>query len=157
MKAEFALWRLGAALMGGWWLLPTVFAAVVMGYAALAYVILNPLRLLRSVQASLEIASILAATLFLTLACAPTALQRVWRDRTVLRLAPGTQRISSALSRRAVVLAVGACTSSPEATDAPAPVVDHAERDGHRSDGAGHDGLRAARSDRALREMRDCV
>lgn len=106
MKAELALWRLGVGLAGGWWVVAAIFFVVAMSYVALGYVMLHPLRLLRGMQASLDMASLLAATLFLTLTCAPTALQRAWRDRTLLRLAPGARRISSALTRRVVVLAV---------------------------------------------------
>ena len=83
-----------------------IFFVVAMSYVALGYVMLHPLRLLRNIQPSLDMASLLATTLFLALTCAPFALHRIWRDRTLLRLAPGARRISSALTRRVVVLAV---------------------------------------------------
>jgi hypothetical protein len=106
MRAELALWRLGAALAGGPWVIAAIFFAVAMSYVTLAYVMLHPLRLLRDFQTLLGFASLLAATLFLTLTCAPTALRRAWRERTLLRLAPGAQRMNAALTRRVVVLAV---------------------------------------------------
>lgn len=106
MKAEFALWRLAAGLLGSGWMAATSLAAIGCGYAALLYVIFNPLRYASGANWFVETSAMLVTVAFLAMAFAPTALRCIWRDRTLLRLAPGAKWMTAALTRRLIVVAL---------------------------------------------------
>ena len=101
-----ALWRFGAALFGGKWMVAIALGAVACGYAALMYVIFNPLRHVSAAASIVEIPAMISATAFLALAFAPTALRSVMRHRMLLRLAPGAKRLASALTLRLIAIAM---------------------------------------------------
>lgn len=106
MKAELALWRFGVGLLGSRWVTAPIVAVMTLSYAVLAFVLLHPLRLLRSVQPLLDITALLAAPLFLSLAFAPAALRRAWRNRPLLQLAPDAKRMTSSLAHRLYLIAL---------------------------------------------------
>lgn len=104
MKAEAALWRLAAALLGGGWMVAISAAAIAFGYAATLYVWFHPLRRVKGDEPLIEIFAAVAIIVFLLLAIAPAALRSAWRERTLLRLAPNAKRLKSALTRRLVLV-----------------------------------------------------
>ena len=106
MNKELALWRFAVGLLGGWWLAAIGLGAIACGYAALVYVIFNPLRFIGGVKSFVETSAMLVTVAFLAMAFAPTALRGAWRDRTLLRLAPGAKWMTAALSRRLIVIAL---------------------------------------------------
>ena len=106
MKAELALWRFAVGLLGGAWMAAIGLGAITCGYAALAYVICNPLRFVNGAESNVQMAAILSAMAFLSAAFAPTALRSAWRDHTSLRLAPGAKRMTSALTYRLILVAL---------------------------------------------------
>lgn len=106
MKTELQLWRFGVGLLGGWWMAAIGVGAIACGYAALLYVKFNPLRFVGGVESFVETSAMLVTVAFLAIAFAPTALRCVWRDRTLLRIAPGAKRMTSALTRRLIVVAL---------------------------------------------------
>ncbi|MBC7709363.1 MAG: hypothetical protein H7203_04830, partial [Rhizobacter sp.] len=106
MKAEFALWRLGIGLYGGWLSLAMPALAILLGYGALLYVVFNPLREFGNPEMAIHGAATAVIFSFVYIAFALTMVRRQWRVNPLLRLAPGAHRVTAALTWRVASIAL---------------------------------------------------
>ena len=106
MKAEFALWRLGIGLYGGWLSLAMPALAISLGYGALLYVVFNPLRAFGNPEIALHAAATVVIFSFIYIAFALTRVRKQWRTNPLLRLGPGAHRVTAALTWRVASIAL---------------------------------------------------
>ena len=106
MKAEFALWRLGIGLYGGWLSIAMPALAISLGYGALLYVVFNPLRKFGNPEIALHAAATVVIFSFVYMAFALTIVRKQWRTHPLLRLAPGAHRVTAALTWRVASIAL---------------------------------------------------
>ena len=106
MKAEFALWRLGIGLFGGWLSLAMPALAISLGYGALLYVVFYPLREVGDPEMAIHGATTVVIFSFVYMAFALTMVRKQWRTNPLLWLAPGAHRITAALTWRVALIAL---------------------------------------------------
>jgi len=106
VRAEFALWRLGIGLYGGWLSLAMPALAISLGYGALLYVVFNPLRAFGNPEIALHAAATVVIFSFIYITFALTRVRKQWRTNPLLRLAPGAHRVTAALTWRVALIAL---------------------------------------------------